>query len=317
MNRYCFILMVLINLILLLSCPNPTIEIPEDTSDYYSNTIGSLKYVPAGNFQRDFVYDNVSKITKPFRMNQYEITRGQFKALMGISNDPSNTSYSGGDNDPVQMVNFYHAIAFCNKLSILDGLTRVYDVPGFANDSDWSNLLFSNIPNTDSGLWGITVNWNANGYRLPTETEWMWAAMGAPSDGHGVNINRTGFLKDFSGSTGSNFVGDYVVYGFLIGPPNGTPTERSNPIGSKLPNELGIYDLSGNVAEWCWDVTASGSTMPVSGLSVDYRGPTTGTNRVFRGGGWYNSEDKIRIRTRQYDKPYDEWFFLGFRVVRY
>ncbi len=87
-------------------------------SDYTSPTIGVLRYVPGGTFQRDDTSSNTSTV-RPFRMSQYEITRAQFRAWMGT--DPSDTSVSSGMDDPVQNVNWYHAIAFCNKLSIAEG----------------------------------------------------------------------------------------------------------------------------------------------------------------------------------------------------
>lgn len=86
--------------------------------DYTSPNIGTLKYVPPGSFQRDATAENISVISTCFRMSQHEITRGEFEAVMG--KDPTDTTYSTGMSDPVQRVNWYHTIAFCNKLSILE-----------------------------------------------------------------------------------------------------------------------------------------------------------------------------------------------------
>ncbi len=138
------------------------------TGDYTSANIGTLKYVPAGSFQRDADAANISTISTAFRMSQYEITRAQFLAIMGT--DPSNTTYSSGTGDPVQRVNWYHAIAFCNKLSIAEGLTPVYSVSGI----NFTTLTYAAIPAT--GTWdpvwdAATANWSANGYR-PYRRKW-------------------------------------------------------------------------------------------------------------------------------------------------
>ena len=91
-------------------------------NDITSPNIGLLKVVPAGSFQRDSTVTNISTVTTAFRMSEKEITRAQFLDIMGT--DPSYAIYSTGTDDPVQTTNWYHAIAFCNKLSIAEGLTN-------------------------------------------------------------------------------------------------------------------------------------------------------------------------------------------------
>ena len=176
-------------------------------ADYDSSTVGILKLVPAGRFQRDATATNISVITRPYRMSQHEITRAQFAAM--LITDPSHPPYSSGTDDPVQMVNWYHAIAFCNKLSIDEGLTPVYSVTGI----DFSTLTYAGIPTEAHVDWNdATANWDADGYRLPTEMEWMWAAMGAPADGQGGSTNTTGYQKGYAGSTeGAIYVKIYDV----------------------------------------------------------------------------------------------------------
>ena len=124
--------------------------------------------------------------------------RTQFSAIMGT--DPSDIAYSNFVTDPVQKVNWYHAIAFCNKLSIAEGLTPAYTVSGV----DFSTLAYASVPIGDNATWNAaTCNWSANGYRLPTEMEWMWAAMGADqdsqSDSMSSGVNVTGYAKTFAG----------------------------------------------------------------------------------------------------------------------
>jgi formylglycine-generating enzyme required for sulfatase activity len=267
--------------------------------DYLSPNIGTLKYVPAGSFQRDATPTNISTVSA-FRMSQYDITRAQFLAIMGT--DPSYTPFSSGTNDPVQQVNWYHTIAFCNKLSIAEGLTPVYSVSGI----NFTTLNYADIPTTSDTNWdAATANWSANGYRLPTEMEYMWAAMGATSGyGYTSGVYTTGYAKAFAGSTGSNNIGDYAWY-------SGNNTSTTHPVGTKLPNELGIYDMSGNVWEWNWDWY---DTYP-TGTQTNYKGAASGTGRVIRGGGRNDPASSASIAYRSDYIPITQYFILGFRVV--
>jgi len=284
--------------------------------DYTSANIGTLKYVPAGSFQRDDTASNIS-IVSAFRMSQYEITRAQFLAIMGT--DPSHTFYSSGTSDPVQRTNWYHAIAFCNKLSIAEGLTPVYSVSGV----NFSTLTYAAVPTTSDTNWdAATANWSANGYRLPTEMEWMWAAMGATSDrsnGYtGTGTNTTGYTKGYAGSIEAGDaqanIGDYAWTW-----ENSLVNNKSQPVGTKLPNELGLYDMSGNVWEWCWDLY---DDYPDGELASDTdagRGAPSGTPRVVRGASWYRlaSLAMVAIRGGSFpDIQGGDSYTLGFRVVR-
>jgi len=278
--------------------------------DYNSANIGTLKYVPAGSFQRDWNADNVSSVSS-FRMSQYEITRAQFKGMFG-NMDPSFLTGSSGNGDPVQMVNWYHAIAFCNKLSLAEGLTPVYAVSGV----DFSSLTYAAIPTSENESWNAaTCNWSANGYRLPTEMEWMWAAMGADLDSYpdsmSEGVNFRGFFKSFAGYNGSNSINSYAWYGFYN---SGSATaERTDAVGNgRAANELGLYDMSGNVWEWCWD-WFDGSTC--LGSNVDYKGPLAGFTRIQCGGSWQN--DNVSVNSRAaYGLPFLGDSVAGFRVVR-
>lgn len=272
-----------------------------------SNGITMLT-IPAGRFQRNSTAGNDNLITQPYGISKYEITRAQFLAVMGA--DPSNTTRSGGLNDPVQNVSWYSAIAFCNKLSLEEGLDLVYSVSTVA---DWSTLTFSDIPTSNTSDWNnATANWGANGYRLPTEMEWMWAAMGAPADGQGSGNNTTGYLKSFAGSTGTNNIGDYAVFGYGSSAIGATSLNSSSAVGSKSPNELGIYDLSGNIFEYCWDFSAS---YP-NGIVSDYNGPLLGTNRVCRGGSWIWGTTEVMVAHRSSTGMPGSGYVIGLRIAR-
>ncbi|HHU35980.1 MAG TPA: SUMF1/EgtB/PvdO family nonheme iron enzyme [Treponema sp.] len=246
-------------------------------ADYTSIKIGTMRYVPAGSFQRDSTATNIS-IVKAFRMSECQITRAQFLDIMGT--DPSNTIYSSGTTDPVQTVNWYRAIAFCNKLSIEEGLQPVYSV----TDIDFSTLNYASIPTTDNATWNAaSADWNKNGYRLPTEMEWMWAAMGATSDrtngNTGVGVNTTGYSKAFAGSTGSNAIGDYAWS-------STNSSSKTHPVGTKTANELVLRDMSGNVWEWCWDWYGSYPSGTLESDTPAGRGAVSGVYRLLRGGVW-------------------------------
>ena len=148
-------------------------------------------------------------------------------------------------------------------------------------------------------IWdAATASRSATGYRLPTEMEWMWAAMGA-RDG------ATGYAKAFAGCTGNNAIGDYAWYG--------NSRDTTHPVGAKTANELGLHDLSGNVHEWCWDWYAD--SYP-SGPLANYSGAASGTYRVLRGGSWGSVAAHCAVALRSASYPHIQSGSDGFRVVR-
>jgi len=166
MKRKIISLFIVPMALVFMGCTNPATPDPDPISlDYTSPNIGMLKYVPAGTFSRDGVAGHDSTVSA-FRMSQYEITRAQFAAIIGT--DPSNTAHSSGTGDPVQMPNWFHALVFCNKLSLAEGLTPIYSVTGI----DFSTLTYAEIPTTSDASWDAgTAAWVNDGYRLPTEME--------------------------------------------------------------------------------------------------------------------------------------------------
>lgn len=284
------------------SSPQVTPVIP---TTIVSTNIGTMQYVPGGTFQRDSTTANLSTVDS-FYIGVNLVTRDQFSKIMGI--DPSATSISTSINDPVQQVNWYQAIAFCNKLSLKEGLTPVYTVSGI----NFSNLKFSDIPNggTQNVVWNAaSYSTTANGYRLATEMEYMWAAMGALSDSitadisGGINIG--GYAKAFAGSNGGNLLNDYAWT-------TANSNKTTHPVGNKKANELGLYDMSGNVWTWCWDW----NDVYPSGTVKNYLGASSGNSRIKRGGAWDYATSYAAISSRDNNYPYYQLVYIGVRLAR-
>jgi formylglycine-generating enzyme required for sulfatase activity len=236
----------------------------------------SLAPIPAGTFtmgspvseyirDRDEVQHEVS--LKSFLMEAYEVTQKSYREIMG-----TNPSSFQGDTLPVEQVSWFDAVNYCNKRSIAEGLNPAYVING------------------------ENVSWNrsANGYRLPTEAEWEYACRAGSSAPFSTGDTISTAQANYNGAV------NYWQYG-----PLGSFRERTSAVGSFLPNTWGLYDMHGNVYEWCWDWFG------------DYPdAPSTGTKKVVRGGSWYDSVPHIRAAYRDSTAPVSRRNTLGFRVAR-
>ena len=219
-----------------------------------------------------------------FYIGKYLVTQKEWTEVMG-----SNPSKFAGDNLPVEMVNWYDAIEYCNRRSIKEGLKPYYNIDKTKKDPN--NMPDPQFGDLDKIKWTVTINPGANGYRLPTEAEWEYAAGG-------------GQLSQSYTYSGSDDVDDVAWYwrnsgemklsGFWSWSIVQQNHDQPKPVGLKKPNELGLYDMSGNVREWCWDWDGDLQTN-VS----DPKGSPSGYRRVWRGGGWMG------------DAPFTEPSFRG------
>ena len=199
-----------------------------------------------------------------FEMLQTEVTQELYESIMG-----ENPSYFKGANNPVEMVSWYDAIYFCNKLSVAKGYEPVYSVDGNTDITKWNYTP----PQSNSIKCEITQNTSANGYRLPTVEEWQYAAKGG---------------QDYT-YAGSNEIDEVAWY-------DRNSNGKTHPVAQKKANGYGLYDMSGNVGEWCWD-------------------SFTSQDRYRCGGSWRNRDYGCKVSC-SYDNAHAKYDNIGFRIVR-
>jgi len=197
-----------------------------------------------------------------FYIAKFPVTQAEYQEIMSV-----NPSHNIGPSLPVEQVNWFDAVEYCNKLSEKEGLTPAYTVNG--NNVTW--------------------NREANGYRLPTEAEWEYAC-------------RAGTQTQYYSGTSVDEAGWHI----------GNSGAQTHPVGEKQPNDWGLYDMHGNVLEWCWDwlgnYSAQADNNPI--------GAASGTSRVYRGGSWSFQPNQIRSAYRFGNNPTMRSFMIGFRVAR-
>jgi formylglycine-generating enzyme required for sulfatase activity len=239
-----------------------------------------LKRIPAGEFLMgspdgdnqaypDEQPQHRVRITRPFCVGVFEVTQGQYQAVMG--QNPS--SFKGSSELPVEQVSWLDAVRFCNRLSEQERLQPFYEING-------DNVC---VP-----------DWDGTGYRLPTEAEWEYAC-------------RAGRTTRYSFGDDEARLGEFAWFA-------GNSGKKTRPVGQKQPNGFGLYDMHGNVWEWCWDRYAADyyKRSPVD----DPPGAAGVSDRVFRGGCWLLEPRDARSASRLWRWPGYRLFNLGFRLAR-
>jgi formylglycine-generating enzyme len=221
-----------------------------------------------------------------FYLGRYEVKQTEYFNIMNVNPSFFNTVADA----PVDGVSWFKAVEYCNRRSMAESLQPCYSYLTYgSNPSNWPAGWSSDYHNSDN----LNCDWNAGGYRLPTEMEWMFASKGGTQSQS----------YDYSGSDDVTAVAWYLN--------NSGSTTHS--VGTKAPNELGIYDLSGNLLEWVWDRWEY--TYPAV-AQTNPHGPESGyTDRTVRGGGYNNVANQCTLVYRSLLTA-QNGSGMGFRVCR-
>jgi formylglycine-generating enzyme required for sulfatase activity len=275
-------------------CPTPSLILNE------------MVLIKGGTFQMGDIFDDKEEINETvhsvtvsdFLLAKNELTFEEFDAFCKATNRslPADEGWGRGKR-PVINIDWYDAVEYCNWRSGQEKLALAYAIEKTTQD-------VNNTNSNDKKKWKVTYIRNANGYRLPTESEWEYAAR---QQGQRV---RFGNGKDQATSKEINFDAsrDYRRPYSVAG----ENRKKTLPVGSLSANKLGLFDMSGNVAEWCWDWYGDYPKSPIA----NPLGAVKSSDRVFRGGSWYVDPALVRVAVRNHDAPVYRLYNLGFRLAK-
>jgi len=293
-------------------------------ADGMADVVGGMVLIPAGPFQMGDCFSEDEQSERPrhtvtvssFYLDQYEVTKAQWDEVYSwaITNGYTFTNQGSGkgQSHPVHNVSWYDCVKWCNARSQKEGLTLVYRYATWEGIPPRLRTYIYYTGDRDDLI--MYDNGVTPGYRLPTEAEWEKAARGG----------ATGRRFPWSGdNTSQHARANYYSepWPFDTSPtrqchPSYTnaPIPYTSPVGAFSPNGYGLYDMAGNVWEWCWDGYSSDyySTSP----STDPQGPTTFTDRVLRGGAWDATTRSLRVAARARTRPDNCIFHQGLRCAR-
>jgi len=264
--------------------------------------------IPTGSFEMGDSLDGDTNAlpvhtvyVSAFYMAKYLVTKADWDVVQtwGLTHNYTDLSTGEGKavNHPVQTITWYDIVKWCNARSEKEGLTPCYTLSG---------MVYRTTNNS-----AVVCDWSANGYRLPTEAEWEKAARG------GLNGKRFPWGDTITHSKANYY--SISTSSYDVSPTRGWhPTwgtgsfPYTSPVGSFAANGYGLYDMAGNLWEWCWDRDGSYT----DGAQIDPRGVASGSYRVLRGGSWNHYASQTRCAFRNGDSPINAYMIFGFRVAR-